>query len=428
MNMKMFHKNSLAAYMTLIFLKFRIIQCLSVMDCISLIKYNIIQEIQPRRITFYLNNNRSIDSSENNMFIQKIIQEVPSSIIGSKNRLTPYSSTSSNREYLSLYLILDYCVKSAFKNVELLLDSLFELHPRSLCPKTVLICLDSNFSTKSEMFKLFKYAWIIKFLEFSIVAQYGKDSLSRNACVLQYYNPFYEITHEEILKDNVQLFPDKLINGNEYSLTLASSTAESKTEFIKNNVGDVIGIKGFKVSLAISILRFMNFSLRFVEVGQNRSYRQGMVELSNMLEKNDINLIIVTPKKIYTSDDLNISQVDMENDCQRLVVVIPALPMIKVYMSLEILVYLYLVPLLLAIFFYFLKALIIHQSALQTIHVIQVIFNGSIIKHLHMISDRIFLLIFFMLNMFYSIENYLNFLSLQLDNDYTSFGTFILRA
>ena len=114
----------------------------------------------------------------------------------------------------------------------------------------------------------------------------------------------------------------------------------------------------------------------------------------------------------------------MENDCQRLVAVIPALPIIKVYMSLEILVYLYLVPLLLTIFFYFLKALIIRQSALQTIHIIQVIFNGSIIKHLHMISDRIFLLIFFMLNMFYSIENYLNFLSLQLDNDYTSFGTF----
>lgn len=70
-----------------------------------------------------------------------------------------------------------------------------------------------------------KYAWQIKFLDFTIIATNNIDSSS----TVHYFNPFNDIIYQKELVENVEVFPEKLKYAYEYPIHIADFSPDLMT-------------------------------------------------------------------------------------------------------------------------------------------------------------------------------------------------------
>ena len=69
----------------------------------------------------------------------------------------------------------------------------------------------------------------------------------------------------------------------------------------------------------------MNFSITFIEIGENTSFNLGEQILFEKLEKNEINMFAI-PSIYYLSHNYSISQILIEGKCREFIAIAPIIP------------------------------------------------------------------------------------------------------
>lgn len=108
-------------------------------------------------------------------------------------------------------------------------------------PKSLVKYSTENVGCNDEIdiIDFLKYAWDKKFLDFSvIVTRIGNEEIV--SCDLMYhYNPFNDVVYEKELDEDIDIFPDKLLNAHEYPFIVASKMLKDNTVHIKRPYGKV---------------------------------------------------------------------------------------------------------------------------------------------------------------------------------------------
>lgn len=89
-------------------------------------------------------------------------------------------------------------------------------------PKCLIIYSSNNFDNEDDKIKIIsalKFAWEMKFLDFTVIKENSGMKASVNPSFFYYFNPFNSVVYEQKLQNNsVELFPDKLRNLHGYSI------------------------------------------------------------------------------------------------------------------------------------------------------------------------------------------------------------------
>lgn len=248
----------------------------------------LINNLQPYSMVIFTNTIRDI-SAEQNIFLKELVNQ--NSAVNIK--LSEVNQTNwclempifRNPRRSTIYVILSSEDSEILAN----LDDIAKISPISSRPKTLLF-LSKN-STITEM-KIFKKAWALKFLDFTVLTPNRRGNHS-----FMVYNPFSDTYASKSLKNVNKLFPNKLNNVYGYFLiTQAFHSSPTITTEVRNN--KIVKVGGTRFIRIKTIAEKLNFNLKFIEDSYNLSATFPII--CKNLETNVINMspvgLLLTPK------------------------------------------------------------------------------------------------------------------------------------
>lgn len=239
-------------------------------------------------------------------------------------------------------------IPSEMSDVSEMLENIVKISPLSSRPKSLLL-QSANFS-ESNLKKILKKAWTLKFLDFSVIVTYADAGNS----TFMTYNPFTDEYDKRSLKDVNDLFPDKLTNANGYPLrTRAFHLPPLLVTEIKNNT--IVNVGGSSFARIKYTAEKLNFKLQYMTDPKN-SDGASYLEAVNNVESGDINVspicILLYPKfqnrSILVGDPMNLN---------KLLVMVPVIQTPKLDLTLDTIIILFLFWLILTIFYAFVRVL-----------------------------------------------------------------------
>ncbi len=173
----------------------------------------IVKEVKPYQLTIIVNDAAALNRK---VFKDGTMNQIPAVMIDLQDMEITNDNRSLSMPFFlnprqtSVYFIIikrtspDFQVDKIFD----LMHDLVQISPKQPRPKSLLILLDQW--SKKESKVILKYAWSLKFLDFTILKQ--NES---NRTVFINYNPFTK----RYLESTKKVFPDKLIDVKKYPLT-----------------------------------------------------------------------------------------------------------------------------------------------------------------------------------------------------------------
>lgn len=304
-------------------------------DCLNSIGNHISQNIRPHQITFFINNQQTVNVYKENFVIQKTTQGIPfvlkefKKFIITNEKRTLNSSSARYSESLNIILydtLDDVLDESELNRLKDFIDIVDLWFAKLMRPKCLVIMINNKLPAKNYFNSLFKYAWKKKFMDFS-VAEIGLVNVSRaNNCIINSYNPFCSVFTETSFDGTtpLEIFPDKLRNANGYKLKLGVVSSDMfiiPTRDQKDNVVDVSGQYSYIISF---VLRHMNFSINFYEVGTSNplEYMNASVLKYEKLESGELNLE-AAPNLMTANDSFQVLDLDFGMNCVKTIAVVP---------------------------------------------------------------------------------------------------------
>ena len=369
--------------------------------------------IDSRNTRFFFNNTETKSGPRTNVMLEKVLQSIPSVTMNLEDISSIYSNTSElnfNPATFNVILCGDFDVENFRSTIDIIAE-LDSVNPR---PKTLLIFHSYNFSSSSSTKEVLEYAWDKKFLDFTIMDEH---------CTIQYYDPFTDriITHPFTV--DVELFPNKLSNVNGYDFKIGVISSNTECQAYRHSNGSIFAIQAFMFPITYTVLRLMNFSLQYVEVGKNKSYIKGLEEITDKLSRNEVNLA-ATPSKFTGDISTSIVQLDLENYCQNLVAMMPITSAVKLYLPITVVTNLILIPCAIITAVYIATIFKIVTDKWTALDSIRIIFGMSMNRRLHRSPGRILFVSVFIVSLPYSADFYSSFLNVELGDDEISFDTF----
>lgn len=199
----------------------------AVVGCLDSIGKQILREIKPYHIKFFVNKNEQINAIKEHSVIQHIAQGIPSILIDLKKFIIYNeqqfinSSTYNNANYIQSFDVMinyefyDVLEESRLSDLENIIHNISELSSVKLTrPKCLLIRINDKSTVNNYSNDLLKYASGKKLLDFSVI------EVELDRCIMKSYNPFYNIFMEKSFNSIVpfKIFTDKLSNINGYKL------------------------------------------------------------------------------------------------------------------------------------------------------------------------------------------------------------------
>jgi hypothetical protein len=189
---------------------------------------NHIRQINPYQITIFRNSSVSM-SVEEDFVIKDILILLPTVIIDVSNtkllnnssivKMPAFEYPRKTTIYVVFLSKLLYSERFHLEDFKNLLEFLVSISPRTIRPKCLLLYLKSSSLSKSWLQSILRYAWFMRFLDFSIIRIHSKyDDLLNTT--MYYYNPFTSNFYGEIYTSKTELFPDKLIDMKGYVLKI----------------------------------------------------------------------------------------------------------------------------------------------------------------------------------------------------------------
>ena len=357
--------------------------------------------IDPRKTRFFFNNTETKSDPRTNVMLKKLLQSIPSVTMNLEDISSIYSNTSELNFNLATFNVI-LCGEFNVQSLRSIIDIIVELDSVNPRPKTLLIFHSYNFSSSSSTKEVLEYAWDKKFLDFTIMNEH---------CAIQYY------------RINYLLLPNKLSNVNGYDFKIGVISTNAEYQAYRHSNGSIFAIQAFMFPITYTVLSFMNFSLQYVEVGQNKSYVKGLEKVIDKLGRNEVNLAAI-PSKFTGDISHSIVQLDLENDCQNLVAMMPITSAVKLYLPMTVVTKLVLIPCAVIMAVYIATILKIVTDKWTALHSIRIICGVPMNRRLQRSPGRIMFVSVFIVSLLYSADFYSNFLNVELGDDEISFDTF----
>lgn len=321
----------------------------------------------------------------------------------------------------SIYVILQGSSNEKFTPMKSndVLDKLVTISPVAVRPKSLLVFYgpDVN-SVQSKAEEILKYAWSLKFLDFTILII---DDTHKNGSTYINYNPFMKKFNSGYLKNKTNLFPDKLTDVNRYPLNLLVYNLEPylivKVE--NGSVKDVVGNTPFIYLKTIS--KYLNFELNYKF--SEKPLIQAYVDASDSVANDEAN---VTPIAYHFSYHvLNELDILLGNvmEMSYLVVIVPILPEYAVDIPLSALIYLITFSFITIIFVALLRIFKIKSNEWDFVSVIQILIGVSISQPVRNV-DRVIFLSIVILSIIYTNELFSQLTDIKVTVKEKEFNTF----
>lgn len=159
------------------------------------------------------------------------------------------------------------------------LNLLVELNPGPPRSKYLVILIANTKSTNVNFKSLFRAAWSLKFLDFSILTLHNLDSK------ILTYNPFFN-THNRNNLSSASLFPDKLNNMNGFKLRTLLFNRPPHIELINST------INGFNYGFLKTTSQALNFQFQYVDINKTHNIADGTI--LSKIESGDIDVSSIT--------------------------------------------------------------------------------------------------------------------------------------
>ena len=396
-------------------------------DCFKFINEHIKLNERPYQVTIFANSDSCSFFPKISSIFQEVLRETPAVIIDLKDTCENTSTATllTNSTNISINVIFICEVNTLFENVKCYIDFIKWGFPKSERPKLLVISPSDNLISQFDIGKVLKYAWSAKFLDFTIINKHFSHNLYKFICTSQFYNPFNESIVTKILRKNDQIFPDKLIDVNGYNFSMGVIWQDVEQIILQRNNGEIVETTGFKFPLTSTVLKVMNFSFKYVEVGINMTYPESEKRLVNILENNVVNLGAI-PKKEYGNEGVmfrNIIRVDMESNCEPLLAMVPIIYALQFHFP-GSLKFFCIVPFVVIAKVYLLKYLKIYREKITVFEIVQVLFGISVNSQPKKVVDRILFSSILLLSVAYTMNSFSDFLDIKLEDGEVSFDTY----
>ena len=340
--------------------------------------------------------------------LQSIISHKPTVLINLSDMFITNNAISNlnlptlkNPRSSALYIIL---LNENYKNllqsrIVQSLDLIAELSPVQVRPKCLLLLLsDTTSSIKLNWTRILIHAWDQKFLDFTILQLNAKYSTVIN------FNPFNKKVNFEDVTSNTAIFPDKLSNMNNYSLTFPLFNFPPFIIVYKTKNEEISSIEGFAFSFLEVFSQKMNFSLQglqtkvYLDIPEDVPYDYYFEKLKN----NEINLL---PNLFLSSTLQNINFLKgvpfMTSYFQ---IHMPVLYKANFNLSLEVITYFVVFDSIIFFFWMVTRFLQLSQNIWDTLRIFQLLLNQGSPEKSQACKDRIIYLLLILLSTKYTTE------------------------
>lgn len=282
-----------------------------------------------------------------NFFFKKILSHSPTVTIdiSDTNNLTNTSLIMpifKNPRKSSNFIIYAEETDQYLNKMCQIIDLLANMSPILMRPKCLLIFWNENLEPEKEIYKILRYAWDKKFLDFTVMIKNVSNLIN-----LVYYNPFTQTYKWKILRNTSKIFPNKIKNVNKYPLVMPGFSW-APFVIIKKNDDEIPDARGIDYDYIKMMAVKFNFKPEFKIIKYNNdSVLMDIIQMG--LATNDLTMTTMIHP---------IRQLSYGKKCiigkfigqSKMVTVVPIIKEIKFNFTLDILLYILSFPILIFAF------------------------------------------------------------------------------
>lgn len=251
------------------------------------------------------------------------LHEFPRVTLQLKQDGVQMSSNMKRRVQRPLHGSLMVLYASDVDSVKTFIGFLIKLSGTKMRPKCLVFFSSNQLTFKNVIKRMLKYAWERKFLDFAIIASAAEYDAENSTPKVYNFNPFFDTVNENLFDTQVNVFPEKLKDANQYPIYLPSSK-ESEFPVYINLANGRLHIEHEGNLIAQFTLRSLNFDIRFKN-GSNDANDFGSFEMITDLWP------VYIWSFFFTGDNI----ISSEGKFMSIVAMVPDLPSIPVDVSLK---------------------------------------------------------------------------------------------
>ncbi|KAJ8664886.1 hypothetical protein QAD02_006548 [Eretmocerus hayati] len=394
----------------------------------DILKHQILQEKdQLYQITFFVNRKNSSAHRTADIILSTILDSAPSMIIDSNDPTeVDQVSTHDERRLLNFDVIIDHASDHVHRRISNEVNFLSKILPRKKTKK-ILVILADGYLSDTEKKAIFVHAWSKKFLDFSLISRHYYKCRETHEFLLAHYNPFFDVTTEELMTYRSKLFPDKLRDVNGYNFTLAVSSTDLETSIEYDGRGKIVNFQSPTFPVLRFMFKFMNFSIQFVEMNKNSSSSNESFSLVlDKLKRSEVNLVPVAKLRLDNKvfDD-KVSAIDLDNNCINIKAAFP-LSILKKESAHKIksLFSLLFIPILVILIYWIVKNFKIQRENWELLDIFRIILSNPMAYSPRNNIDRLLLAGLIIVSSVFSNELYSQLLDVNYMRNKTKLDTF----
>lgn len=207
----------------------------------------------------YSNSMKSIDPLLKCFLSRTTVISMETTFKIKSSSLSLFYNARQNSQFISILSpsTLQGAITNQFYNT---LEFIINLSPNTTRPRCLFIT-----STREEISKNLKNEWLLhawrkKFIDTTILEILPLKNLS----IIEYYNPFTDVSTTEVISQKLEIFPNKLGNMYQYPLRVSVIHRPPSVNLERNTSGDVIAINGSDYGCIKYMSDKMNFSMRLM--------------------------------------------------------------------------------------------------------------------------------------------------------------------
>lgn len=365
-----------------------------------------IQKYDLHQLTIFTDNLSNVNEKPQNYLFQNIVNQIPIMVIN----LTKVKSTADNRSLempvfqnsrtSTVYVILQDKTSNNLKKIYNTLDDFIAISPISTRPKCLLILYNTdNDWSENRLKQILRYAWSLKFLDFSIL-----NILTVDHVIYANYNPFMESYSMDSLGTGIDIFPDKLNNMNNYSLKIPYIQTPPILLFHQKSNGDIVAGNGSSYMFLNTLSRKLNFILNFIIIDNFKIHGTNVGFCDHVIQSLENNVCNISPIYAMITAYLYQREILIGNfiTTNKLIFIVPVILNSEVEFTFDVAFYIACFPLILAIFVFAMHLPKFRSEQLEVLNIFQIFVGIPTLQPRNSAAARIVFFTMAILSMIYS--------------------------
>ena len=247
------------------------------------------------QITILIDSSSQSNFGQSNNFLHRVTQEFPTTLINMKQISVNGTNEAlqmpifENARSSVMYTIVQSEDKQKYylKYLYNALDIIVKISQLQIKPRFLLILFSNTTSLNRNLRNFLLYTWTLKVLDFSILIVNSK-----NQAILWNFNPFFNVYNSEYIHSELQIFPDKLSNMNQYPFNIAIYNLKPSLIVRSRNssTGKQIELDGNFIQFVYVFRNELNFSLSYVNISDQDNVLKLRENLFHKIETGEVQM------------------------------------------------------------------------------------------------------------------------------------------